>query len=286
MINNIIGFIYLIQIRESIVNNESIYKIGRTQQDGLNRLKNYPNGSKLLLHIICLDSISLEKHLITLFTQLYQRCDKCKLYGSEYFNGDSHEMIQTILNNMDFTCSMDNSYLVTNTIKQLESELHKVKVENESFRNNVQLNNAFHQITELQNQMFEQKCYYENQKILHDTYLKQLEQQFLHSQIDIQKIKNDDKIVDHGNVDIDEDDLKSEVPENKVSNSNVPEHKCKTCFKILSSGQSLKRHVKLCKGVHALQCPLCMKEFTTHQGKYQHLKNVTCTPVNPKHHKQ
>jgi len=60
------------------------------------------------------------------------------------------------------------------------------------------------------------------------------------------------------------------------------ENKCDKCDKCFSSKQALKKHkIHNCKGVHILQCHKCLKEFKTKQGKYQHLKNVTCIPINP-----
>jgi hypothetical protein len=55
------------------------------------------------------------------------------------------------------------------------------------------------------------------------------------------------------------------------------EYKCGKCEKVLSCGKSLKRHEKTCKGVHVLQCPTCMKVFSSKASKYQHLKNVKCS---------
>ena len=70
----------------------------------------------------------------------------------------------------------------------------------------------------------------------------------------------------------------SKVPKNKVSNSNL---QCKFCNKTLLHKKSFMQHEQLCRGVHSLQCYKCMKEFNTKQAKYYHLKNVTCTPINP-----
>ena len=60
-------------------------------------------------------------------------------------------------------------------------------------------------------------------------------------------------------------------------------NKCERCDKILSSWKSLKRHEKICKGVHVLQCPTCMKKFSSKASKYQHIKNVKCSPQEDKH---
>jgi hypothetical protein len=45
-------FIYLIKEREFIKNNEEIYKIGKTKQMALKRIKDYPKNSILLLRMI------------------------------------------------------------------------------------------------------------------------------------------------------------------------------------------------------------------------------------------
>lgn len=42
---------YIIQEREFINSKEEIYKIGKTEQYGLKRVKQYPKGSKIILFI-------------------------------------------------------------------------------------------------------------------------------------------------------------------------------------------------------------------------------------------
>ena len=49
--------------------NKEIYKIGRSSNIE-NRVRNYPNGSKILLAIISRNSIQCEKDLIKKFTPL------------------------------------------------------------------------------------------------------------------------------------------------------------------------------------------------------------------------
>ena len=39
-----------------------------------------------------------------------------------------------------------------------------------------------------------------------------------------------------------------------------------------------------CKGHPLLQCPTCEKTFKCLQGKYKHMRNVTCKPVEDKHY--
>ena len=70
--------------------------------------------------------------------------------------------------------------------------------------------------------------------------------------------------------------LKSNVD---VTNNN--ENTCCKCKKVFANKSNLKRHLSICKGVDSLTCPVCFKSFNKQQGKYQHMKNVKCTPPPP-----
>ena len=61
------SYLYLLQTRESIKLNESIYKIGQTKQEGLKRFTQYPTGSELILHVKCDNCVEKEKIIINLF---------------------------------------------------------------------------------------------------------------------------------------------------------------------------------------------------------------------------
>ena len=75
-------FIYLIKEREFIKTKELIYKIGKTKQENLQRIKSYPNGSILLLYIITNDCDKKEKEIIQKFKELFIHK---KDIGNEYF---------------------------------------------------------------------------------------------------------------------------------------------------------------------------------------------------------
>ena len=81
--------LYLIHTREFISTNKEIYKIGRSSNIE-NRVRNYPNGSKILLSIISKNSIQCEKDLIKKFKITFTQK---LLYGKQYFEGDKYEMI-------------------------------------------------------------------------------------------------------------------------------------------------------------------------------------------------
>jgi hypothetical protein len=86
-------YIYLLQEREFIKTNESIYKIGKSKQENLKRICNYPNGTKLLFQTICYNCDILEKKLINIFKNKYELQ---KNIGLEYFKGNYKEMIKDI----------------------------------------------------------------------------------------------------------------------------------------------------------------------------------------------
>ena len=87
-------FIYLIKEREFIKTKEHIYKIGKTKQENLQRIKSYPNGSILLLYIITNDCDKKEKLIIQKFKEHFIHK---KDIGNEYFMGDYNHMINIIL---------------------------------------------------------------------------------------------------------------------------------------------------------------------------------------------
>ena len=66
-----------------------------------------------------------------------------------------------------------------------------------------------------------------------------------------------------------------------VNGKNDREHQCNKCKKHFSNRSNLTRHMHICKGVveSPLQCPICLKQFTSRHGKYQHRKNVQCKAV-------
>jgi hypothetical protein len=87
--NNNDEYIYLIHTRDFFNANKKIYKIGRTEQKNLNRIKQYPNGSSLKLYTNVHDNRKAERELINIFKQ---RFIWKKEIGNEYFEGSLEEM--------------------------------------------------------------------------------------------------------------------------------------------------------------------------------------------------
>ena len=91
-----LNYIYLIKEREFIINNQNIYKIGKTKQENTKRINYYPKGSSLLIQIICLDCDKFETLLLNIFSKKFiNRLD----IGREYFEGNYDEMVKTITDN-------------------------------------------------------------------------------------------------------------------------------------------------------------------------------------------
>ena len=92
-------YIYLIKPREFVRINEKVYKIGKSKQARLSRIKSYPKGTELILQIQFPNCGTAERHLIKQFRTLfkeYRDSDGEKL-GNEYFVGDVKEMSKAVL---------------------------------------------------------------------------------------------------------------------------------------------------------------------------------------------
>ena len=61
-----------------------------------------------------------------------------------------------------------------------------------------------------------------------------------------------------------------------VNIDNKAKFQCPKCSKILSSNQKLKSHEEKCDGLDPKQCRVCLKIFTTQQGKWKHTQYVKC----------
>ena len=228
-------YIYLLQTRESITNNEQVYKVGRTYQDELKRFNNYPKGSQLHLHISCLNSVEVERNIITEFNNLFQNVE---LYGKEYFKGNLLDMMKVILNNisLSFDC--------------LSSNYHYCQKLQNSINANSELQCKINDISSTVDTLTLQ-----NKKLMADNQLLQ--------------IGGEDE--DVGSEDV--------TANNHIAmDNNKAKFQCSKCNKILSSNQKLKSHKEKCDGLDPKQCRICLKIFTTQQGKWKHTQYVKCSP--------
>ena len=86
--------VYLIHTRECISIEKCIYKFGRSFTVS-NRVKQYPQNSNVEFMMSCNNSVECEKEILKLFRKKFKQAS---LYGSEYFEGDKHLMIEIIFN--------------------------------------------------------------------------------------------------------------------------------------------------------------------------------------------
>jgi hypothetical protein len=109
------NYIYLLKPREFIRTNENIYKIGRTSQNGMKRIKQYPKGSELILFRKCINCVKIEGELIKLFKIQYKHMP---IYGNEYFEGNEIYMIKDINNIID-----NEIEIINNEIQTIDNEI-------------------------------------------------------------------------------------------------------------------------------------------------------------------
>lgn len=87
-------YVYLIREREFIRLNENTYKVGKSVQTNNTRILQYPNGSELIIQIVCFDCSICEKNIIRRFKELFNHK---KEYGKEYFEGDEFKMMGILI---------------------------------------------------------------------------------------------------------------------------------------------------------------------------------------------
>jgi hypothetical protein len=120
-------YIYLLREREFIKTNESIYKIGKSRQENLERAKSYPTGSELVLQITCLDCDMIERELKIQFKNKYIHK---KELGNEYFEGNHKDMIQDIYDKIK-TNNIEVDVMSDNKTEQLYILIDKAILSNE-----------------------------------------------------------------------------------------------------------------------------------------------------------
>jgi hypothetical protein len=145
MVDYILGYCYIVQLREFIRLNESTYKIGKTT-NSVKRMKQYPKGTIIKLikpvynHDLC------ESELICRFNLLFK---KMKEYGYEYFNADIDEMLK------EFNLITDK-YSSIESVKQMmafkpdkitpiniKHEISQLKITKSVIKQNPELRNIF-----------------------------------------------------------------------------------------------------------------------------------------------
>ena len=114
--------IYLLKTHLKTENDEYLYKIGRSKQQQLIRLTDYPKTYKIILTRACIDSINVEKKLIKIFTQKFK-----KEFKNEYFVGNENEMI--IIINQIINDEFEKQTEISNEIIHNKNNDYKIVIE-------------------------------------------------------------------------------------------------------------------------------------------------------------
>ena len=280
--------VYLLQTRESIKNDEGVYKVGRTCQDELKRFNIYPRGSVLHLHASCYNSAAVEKRILERFNKRFRNET---FYGKEYFQGDLLQMLVIVCEEigLSFHCT-DSSQDYCRSLLKVKSEAERAAALQEKRykaleKENEGLNKL---VTDLkrQNKALEKENEIERWKKLVTDLKKQIDE--LGNIHDHEEHCKEDT---NSDITRDEEYLTDEVHNQykHIKSDCVPpppppllekKHKfqCVKCNKVLASKRQLGYHQAKCNGLHPRQCPTCLKIFSTRQGKYEHIKFVKCNP--------
>ena len=124
--------LYLMHTRECYNADIEVYKLGRSKTLD-NRVKQYPNGSKILFMMNCINSILLESILIKLFKTKYVQQT---LYGTEYFLGNQKEMIKDIIN-----CILTQDIAIVPSVPSVPSVPNIPSVPNKQNTNHIKTQN-------------------------------------------------------------------------------------------------------------------------------------------------
>ncbi len=139
-----IGYVYLLIEREFITLNQSIYKIGQTQQTPpWERFKNYPKKSEVFVLLIANNSKEMEqqiKNQLKKTNNIIHRKD----IGEEYFEGDIETLIK-VYNEQHI------NYLIrdVNLLKKWQQEILQSTQTNDNCSNSIQIDDKFDQIPTL-----------------------------------------------------------------------------------------------------------------------------------------
>lgn len=90
-------YIYILKEREFIKTGENIYKIGKTTQEPLKRMAQYPKGSMVFLIVKVDDCHKAERQLLGLFNKTFEQR---KDIGREYYHGNICDMIKLIMSTL------------------------------------------------------------------------------------------------------------------------------------------------------------------------------------------
>ena len=128
------GFIYLIKVRTS--SDDNLYKLGKTKNYPLQRIRNYNSDTELILTLKTTDCSFFEKRILTIFRNEFISSD----IGNEYFFGDETSMINLLFDNYKIISKENIEIIITDTpilTDPLELKIQKHIIDNYIINNNI-----------------------------------------------------------------------------------------------------------------------------------------------------
>ena len=222
--------VYLIHTRECISIEKCVYKFGRSFTVS-NRVKQYPQNSNVEFMMSCNNSVKCEKEILKLLRAKFKQAS---LYGSEYFEGDKHLMIEIIFNYINGKYNIVKPNVIENKKLESQNTIKQItKVENKKI---VIINN---------DNLEERKCNKCNTVFKYSSYYKRHIENSSRCKIINNEIVNNE-IVNNEIVNSEIDN--NEIDNNEIDNNEIVNNKknkiieciyCKTTF---SRKSVLKRH--------------------------------------------
>lgn len=224
--------IYLIHIREFIITNKNIFKLGRSHNIDT-RMGRYPKGSSIIAQLECCNSVQCEKDLLALFKSKFVQQ---KYYGIEYFEGDKYDMMDVICNEVKKFNNIEKEKVeAVKKIKEIEAnnEIDRKKKEEEKVKageNNIVL------IIPLKDA--DKTCPKCNTIFKYPSFLKTHLKESARC-----KINNEDIVKYFDNV-------KNNINSNPIQNPNeidIKKTKCNDCGSSFTRNSSINLHNKISK---------------------------------------
>lgn len=223
--------IYLIHIREFIITNKNIFKLGRSHNID-KRMGRYPKGSSIIAQLECCNSVQCEKDLLVIFKEKFVQQ---KYYGIEYFEGDKYDMMDVICNEVKKFNNIEKEKVeAVKKIKEIEKlEIDRKKKEEEKVK--ASKNDIVLIISPKNADKTCPKC---NTIFKYPSFLKTHLKESARC-----KINNDDIVKYFDNV-------KNKINSNPIQNPNdidIKQTKCNDCGSSFTRNSSINLHNKISK---------------------------------------
>ena len=238
--------IYLIHIREFIITNKNIFKLGRSHNIDT-RMGRYPKGSSIIAQLECCNSVQCEKELLVIFKSKFKQN---KYYGIEYFEGDKYDMMDVICNEVKKYNKIEKEKLeAVKKIKEIEAnnEIDRKKKEEEKVKDiTIKKVKIYQEVKEDEKEKEKEKIIVINNRIIN---------------------KNTDRKCVYCN-------HQFKYPSYLKNHLKISYH-CKTISEQLNTNDAINDSINDTT-INILECNKCNKQFKNKKAKTRHLQETKC----------